>query len=99
MSEATALCAIAKDRHILAAKCLANEIGNNHSVTASLTGPDRVEETSDHGRHVLLFPIGNSEELVDRLRAGIAPSPLDSRAHNQIVVFAERHALPLAVDF
>src|SRR5262245_24195140 len=99
MREAAALLSIAINRNLLTGQRLPDEIRNDHSVTSGLAWADGVEEARDHCRNLFLFPVGDGQEFVNRLRAGVTPPALVSRPHHQIVVLAERNSLAFTVNF
>ena len=99
MGETARLRAVAIDRDRLAAQRLADKTRHDHPVLPRLPRADRVEEAADRHRKLRLHPVGQREEFVHRLRAGVAPAAAACRAHHGIVVFAERDLAAFAVDF
>ena len=65
------------------------KVGQNHTVAAGLAWTHGVEETRDDDGLVFLFPIGESEKLVERLGSGITPAPLGGRPEDQICIFVK----------
>ena len=60
----------------LARQRLAHEVRDDHPVAPGLPRADGVEEAPDDRRQLALLPVGEGEELVDRLRARIGPAAL-----------------------
>src|SRR5205085_12130062 len=97
--EAARLFAVAIDGDGATSQSLSDEGRDDHAVLAGLARADGVEETDDDGGPFPLAPVGEREELINRLRAGVRPTPLRCRAHDEVAVFAERHLLREAIDF
>ena len=98
IGEAARLIAVAEDGDRLARQRLAHEGRQHHPVARGLPRPDGVEEPDDDDGQLLLLPVGEREELVERLAARVGPAMAAGRAHHQIGVLAERHVGALAVD-
>ena len=79
------------------AERLPDEGRQHHAVLPGLPRPDRVEQPHDHDRQLPLLPVGEREELVEQLAAGVGPAVLDGRAEHQLGAFAEGHVRALAV--
>ena len=77
---------------------LVDEPRDHHPVAPGLARPDRVEQARDDRRQPALAPVGDRQELVERLRARVRPPAEARRTHQQVAVLAERHPLALAVD-
>jgi hypothetical protein len=76
---------------------LRHEARDHHAVLPRLARTHRVEEAHHHGGEPLLTPVGDRQELVDRLGAGVAPPPAVRGAHHQVAALAERDVQALAV--
>src|SRR3954470_12358862 len=74
VAEAAPLGAVAVDRYVLVGERLAHERRDHHPVAPRLARPDRVEEARDDGGLLALLPVGEREELVEHLRAGVRPA-------------------------
>ena len=98
VAEASRLRAVAVDRDRVPRQPLPDEIRNHHAVAAGLARPHGVEEARDDHRQLLLLPIRQRQELVDRLAARVGPPMFRRRSHHEIVVFIERHRRALAVN-
>ena len=98
VGEAAQLPAVTVHRQRLAAQGLPHERRDDHAVLAGLARADRIEEPDDHHRQAAFLVVGQRQELVDRLAAGIGPAMLVGRAHHQVRVLAEREVGALAVD-
>ena len=96
--EASPLRAVAEDRDRLALQTLRDEAGDHHPVTARLAWAHRVEQPRHHDGQPALVPVGQAEELVQRLGAGIRPAPRRRRPHHAVVALGEGDLDPLAVD-
>ena len=98
VGEAARLVAVAVDRDRPAGERLLDERRHDHAVLPGLARSDGVEQPDDHRRELALAPVGQRQELVDRLRAGVAPPPLGRRTQHQVAVLAERDLLAQPVD-
>src|SRR5215213_1900584 len=98
VTETTALFSIAVNRDRTAGECLLHERRNHHAVLSGLSRPDRVEETHDNRRQLLLAPVSQREKLIDRFRARVAPAPFRRRAHHEVAVFTKRHVGAETID-
>ena len=98
VAEAARLRAVAVDGDRLARQALPHEVRDHHAVAAGLARPDGIEEARDDHRQLLLFPVGQRQELVDRLAARVGPAVFRRRSHHEVGVFAEGHGRALAVD-
>ena len=90
VGEAARLRAVAEDRDRLAGERLAHEVRNHHPVLAGLPGPDGIEEPHDDDGQLPFLPVGQRQELVDHLAAGVRPAVLGGRAEHEVGVLAER---------
>ena len=97
VGEAARLLAVAVDRDGHPGQRLAHEVGDHHAVLPGLPRADRVEQADHHRGQLPLFPVGDGQELVDRLAAGVGPAALVGRAQHQVAVLAERELVALAV--
>ena len=98
VGEAALLRAVAEHRDRLALQRLAHEGRHHHAVLPGLARSHGVEEPHHDHRLLGLFPVGQRQELVERLAAGIGPAVPGRRAHHQVGVLAERDVNALAVD-
>ena len=98
MCKRARLSAVAEHGDRLAGEGLPHEVRDHHPVSTGLTRSDSVEKANDDDRQLPLFPVGQRQELVDRLAARVCPPMLRSRSEHEISVFAERHIIALAVD-
>ena len=96
--EAARLLAVAVHSDRLARQRSAHEPRDDHAVVPDLPRPDRVEQAHDRDRQLLLRVVGQRQELVDGLRAAIAPTRFASGPEHDIVVLAEELLRSLAVD-
>src|SRR5205085_2510824 len=98
-AEAARLLARAEDRDGPARQRLLDEGWDDHAVLPGLSGADGVEESDDDRRQLLLAPVGEREELVNRLRARVRPAPLRRRSHDEVSVLSKRNVVREAIDF
>ena len=76
VGEAARLGAVAEHGDRLAGQRLPHEGRDHHPVLAGLPRPDRVEQPDDDHRQLALLPVGQRQELVDHLAAGVGPAVL-----------------------
>src|SRR5439155_6172280 len=98
VGEAARLLAVPVDGDGLALEGLADEAGQDHAVAARLPRSDRVEEPEDHHGETVLAVIGETEELVDRFGARVAPAALRRGAADAVVLLGQGDAVVLPVD-
>src|SRR5215212_954906 len=98
VTETTALFSITVNRDRTACERLLHERRNHHAVLSGLSRSDRVEETHDNRRQLLLAPVSEREKLIDRFRARVAPAPFRRRAHHEVAVFTKRHVGAETID-
>ena len=79
VGEAAGLRAVAEDGDRLARQRLPHERRDHHPVLARLPRAHRVEQPDDDHRQLALLPVGQRQELVDHLAAGVGP-PVLSRS-------------------
>ena len=97
IGEAARLRAVAVHGDRPAQERLLHEGRDDHAILPGLPRAHGVEEANHHGRQMLLTPVGQGEELIERLRAGIAPAAFCRRPQHQRTVFLERHLFAQAV--
>ena len=99
MAETPRLMPVAVDLDRLATKRVRDERRDHHAVLATLPRPDGVEEPGDRAVQIVLDGVGESEELVHRLRIRIRPSALGRRSVDPSRCFLEGSLLAvIAVD-
>src|SRR5437660_688514 len=78
--------AVTEHRDRLARERLAHEVRNDHAVLRRLPRTDGVEEADDDDGDAALLVIREAQELIDRLRAGVAPAALRRGAEDEVAV-------------
>ena len=78
---------------------LLNESRYYHSISSGLPRANGVKQPQYYYRQLLLMEIGQGQELVDSLGAGIAPAALGSGTIDRIIIFPEWNFGSFAVDF
>src|SRR5262245_6225345 len=97
--ETAALLAVAVHSDWFVAQRLPDKTRYDHAVLTGLPRTHCVEQADHHGRHALLAPVSNGQELIDRLRAGITPAPARRGSEHQVAILTERQRGALAVHF
>jgi hypothetical protein len=78
---------------------LPHESRDDHSVVTSLPRPDRIEQAEDNHGQSMLTMVGESKKLIDHLARCIRPSALIGSAEKHVIIFCERNACALTIDF
>src|SRR4029077_5894635 len=87
VTETARLLTVAVNRKRTTGERLFHEGRYYHPVTAGLSWPHGIEESDDGGRQFLFAPVSERQKLVNRFRAGVAPTSFCRRAHNEVAVF------------
>jgi len=99
IGKAARLPAIAVNGDGFAAQGLAHKARHNHAIATGLAWSDGVEEAHDDHRQSELGVVGQAEEFVHGFGGGIGPATVGGGAHQPVIVLAEGHFDPFAVDF
>ena len=98
VAEAARLFAVAVDLQRLVLQRGRHEAGEDHAVHAHLPRADGVEEADDDDGQAVLAVVGQAQKFVDALGIGVAPARVSRGTHDHVIVFAERHPRPFAVN-
>ena len=79
--------AVAINRNRTSGERLFYKSGYYHAVATGLSRSHSIEKSDDGGRQFFFAPVSERQELVDRFRAGVAPTSLGRRTHNEVAVF------------
>src|SRR5215831_13654401 len=99
MSKTTTLRAITKDGNIFLQESLLDEVGNYHSILTGLSWTYCIKEANNHSWYSLLFPVSDSEKLINRFGTSITPATFVCSTHHQIIIFSKRNLGSFTINF